>query len=126
MGVPRLAWPDRAFEPGLKGAAQAGISTNSWSPRCSIDAGAEDDLPFISDKALAKLRISREDLYQVFVMSAELMKVKTATDRVRPVASETVDGNWTVRLVRYSPLNDPMMKRTLGGPSRPCPAKTRL
>ena len=33
-----------------------------------------------------------------------------ASDRVRPVASQTLDGKWELRIVRYSELSDPLMQ----------------
>jgi hypothetical protein len=71
----------------------------------------EDELPTVTDSELAKFRLTREHLNQLFAMGVELVRGKTVRDRVRPVAAETLDGHWEVRIVRYSPLNDPLMQR---------------
>ena|SRR5215472_15594539 len=71
---------------------------------------AEDVLPSVTDADLAKLRLTREELHELFAVGQKLMEGKTMSDRVRPVASETLDGRWEVWLVRYSPLSDPLMK----------------
>src|SRR5262245_40072545 len=70
----------------------------------------EDELPTVTDTELARFRLTREQLNQLFAAGMELMRGKTIRDRVRPVAAETLDGNWEVRIVRYSPLNDSLTK----------------
>ena len=70
----------------------------------------EELLPTVTDEELAKLRLTREQLHRLFAQGLKLMEGKTVSDRVRPVASETLDGKWFVYLVRYSPLTDPLMQ----------------
>jgi hypothetical protein len=68
----------------------------------------EDDLP-LSKAGLKEFQISRADLERVFAVAADLMRGVKPGERVRPVADQTLDGKWEVRLVRYSELNDPML-----------------
>jgi hypothetical protein len=67
------------------------------------------DLP-LSDKELAWYRVSHDDVERIFTEAARLMEGHTASDRLRPCASETLDGEWVVELVGYSPVSDPMMQ----------------
>ena len=69
----------------------------------------ENELLSITDEELDEFRISREDLRRVFTEAATLMKGRTASDRVRPCADQAY-GKWEVVLVRYSPINDPLMQ----------------
>jgi hypothetical protein len=71
---------------------------------------SEDELPTVTDSELAWLRLTRDQLNQLFAMGVDLMRGKTVRDRVRPVADEDWNGNWVVRLVHYSPLSDPLMQ----------------
>jgi hypothetical protein len=71
----------------------------------------EDELPTVTDAELARFRLTREELNQLFAMGVELMRGKTVRDRVRPVAVESSDGHWEVRIVGYSPLNDSLTQR---------------
>ena len=68
----------------------------------------ENELLSITEE-LDEFRISREDLRRVFSEAAILMKGHTARDRVRPCADQAY-GKWEVILVRYSPINDPLMQ----------------
>jgi len=71
----------------------------------------EDELADITDDDLAEWCITREVLHRCFAEGVELMKDKTESDRVRPIAEHTGDGpnDWEVVLVQYSPLTDPLM-----------------
>ena len=73
----------------------------------------EDELPTVTDAELIWLRLTREQLHELFAMGVELMRGKTVHDRVRPVAAEAIEGHWEVRLV---PLDDPLSRarRPLG------------
>jgi hypothetical protein len=64
-----------------------------------------------SDAELKKLRMSREQIQQCFAEGVRLMQEAKAKpgDLVRPCADEDLNGNWHVRLVRYSPISDPLM-----------------
>ena len=64
-----------------------------------------------SDAELKKLRMSREQIQQCFAEGVRLMQEAKAKpgDLVRPSADEDLNGNWHVRLVRYSPISDPLM-----------------
>ena len=62
----------------------------------------EHELLTITDDDLAMLGISREDLLRCFEEGRQLMRGKTAADRVRPIAERTLDGRWVVHLMRYS------------------------
>jgi hypothetical protein len=75
----------------------------------------EDELASITNAELADLRLSREQLHQLFAEGVELMRSRKPGDRVRPVAMEISDGDWFVDLVRYSPLRDPLMQGPLKG-----------
>jgi hypothetical protein len=57
-----------------------------------------DELPTVTDAELTWLRLTREQLYELFAMGVELMRGKTVNDRVRPVAAEAIEGHWEVRL----------------------------
>ena len=61
---------------------------------------SEDELPRLTNRELAKLRISREELYRCFAEGEKLMKGRS--DGERPIAVETFDGKWEVHIVRYS------------------------
>jgi hypothetical protein len=91
------------------------IIATEWGDICI----KEKELPTVTDADLAKLRLTREELNQLFAMGVELMRGKTVRDRVRPVAAETLDGHWEVRLVGYSPLSDPLMQVRRRKGSRP-------
>jgi hypothetical protein len=67
------------------------------------------DLP-LTDKELKRYRVSRDDVERIFTQAAKLMEGHSASDRLRPCASETLDGEWVVELVGYSPISDPLMK----------------
>jgi hypothetical protein len=71
----------------------------------------EDELLTVTDAELIWLRLTREQLNRLFALGIELMWDKTVRDRVRPVAAETSDGHWEVRLVHYSSINEPPMRR---------------
>jgi len=64
----------------------------------------EDELRTLTDKELAKLRISREELHRCFAEGVKLMKRRSGSDRVRPIAVETYDGKWEVHIVQSDPL----------------------
>jgi len=64
----------------------------------------EDELRTLTDKELAKLRISREELHRCFAEGVKLMKRRGGSDRVRPIAVETYDGKWEVHIVQSDPL----------------------
>ena len=72
----------------------------------------ERDLPTITDEDLEALEISRSDLHRVFAEGMRLMEERgaTASDRVRPCAHQTRDGEWEVVVVGYSKLSDPLMQ----------------
>ena len=94
------------FDPSEAPLSEINISTEDGDVCIS-----EAELPTVTEAELAWLRLTREELNQLFAMGVELMRGKTVRDRVRPVAAETSDGQWEVRIVRYSPLNDPLMQR---------------
>ena len=66
----------------------------------------EVELASISDTQLEKLRMSRADLYRCFAQGLDLMTGKNPAT-IRPVASEKLDGTWTVMLVHYSEFSRP-------------------
>jgi hypothetical protein len=70
------------------------------------------DLRTITDAQLAKLRLSRAALQHCWAQAERMMLLQGVEprDRIRPVATETLDGQWVITLVRYSALNDPLMK----------------
>jgi hypothetical protein len=68
----------------------------------------EDELPTLTNEALAKLRISPEELRRCFAEGVKLMEGRGDSDRA--CAYETYDGKWEVRIVRYSALSDPLME----------------
>ena len=70
----------------------------------------EDELPTLTNKELAKLRISRVELRRCFAEGVKLMEGRGDSDRVRACAYETYDGKWGVRIVRYSALSDPLVE----------------
>ena len=75
----------------------------------------EDELPKITNAQLKRLRITRAELRRCFAEGMRLMRDQGPGARVRPVAMGTLDGEWEVHIVRYSPLNDPpMLKRAKG------------
>jgi hypothetical protein len=63
---------------------------------------SEDELPRLTNEELAKLRISREELYRCFAEGVKLMKGYSDSDRVRAIAVETYDGKWEVHIVGLS------------------------
>jgi hypothetical protein len=70
----------------------------------------DDQLPTISDAELIELGISRETLRDCFAEGERLMqqmRLIEAGERVRLCAAPRLDGEWEVRLVRYSALSDP-------------------
>ena len=67
----------------------------------------EDKLPTISEAELIELGISRESLHDCFAEGVRLMQSINTGERVRPCAAPRLDGQWEVRLVRYSELFDP-------------------
>jgi hypothetical protein len=64
----------------------------------------EDELPTLTNKEIAKLRISREELRRCFGEGVKLMEGRGESDRA--CAYETYDGKWEVRIVRYPTLSD--------------------
>jgi hypothetical protein len=60
----------------------------------------EDELPTLTNKEIAKLRISREELRRCFAEGMKLMEGRGESDRA--CAYETYDGEWEVRIVRIS------------------------
>jgi hypothetical protein len=70
----------------------------------ATDAGdieiRKHELPSLTEAELKQHRISRQELRRCFAAGAKLMKSTTPSDRTRPVASETLDGKWEVRLVQ--------------------------
>jgi len=71
-----------------------------------------EELDLLTDKQLRKLHISRAELKRCFAEGVALMRERgiTERDRVRPCADETLNGEWVVNLVKYSPLADPLMR----------------
>jgi hypothetical protein len=69
-----------------------------------------DQLPTVTMDELKMLGMSRDELHQCFAEGFKLMADHIASGRVRPVASQTLDGKWEVRIVRYSELSDPLMQ----------------
>jgi hypothetical protein len=67
----------------------------------------EDELPTITEAELIELGISRESLHDCFAEGVRLMRSINTGERVRPCAAPRLDGEWEVRLVRYSELFDP-------------------
>jgi len=63
---------------------------------------SEDELPRLTNEELAKLRISREELYRCFAEGVKLMKGYSDSDRARAIAVETYDGKWEVHIVGLS------------------------
>jgi hypothetical protein len=78
---------------------------------CDLEI-SESDLPEITDDDLQEWGISRETLDRCFAEGIELMKGKTESDRVRPIAEHTGDGpdDWEVMIVGYSAISDPLMQ----------------
>jgi len=68
----------------------------------------EDELQTLTNEALGKLRISREELRRCFAEGLKLMEGRGDSDRA--CANETYDGKWKVRIVRYSALSDPLIE----------------
>ena len=68
----------------------------------------EDELPTLTNKALAKLRISREELRRCFAEGVKLMEGRGDNDRA--CAYKTYDRKWEVRIVRYPTLSDHLME----------------
>jgi hypothetical protein len=66
----------------------------------------EDELPTITEAELIEFGISRETLHDCFADGVRLMQSIDAWERVRPCAAPRLDGEWEVRLVRYSELSD--------------------
>ena len=69
----------------------------------------EHELPTLTEEELRNFGISREDLNRCFAEGVELMRGVEPGKRVRPIAQETLDGEWLVRLVGYSAVTDPLM-----------------
>jgi hypothetical protein len=71
----------------------------------------EVELSTITDAELQKWEfgISREELQRCFAQGVALMQGHTPGERLRPCASQRLDRSWQVRLVRYSPHDDPLM-----------------
>ena len=69
-----------------------------------------DQLPTVTMDELKMLGMSRDELHQCFAEGVKLMADHIASDRVRPVASQTLDGKWEVRIVHYSEWSDPLMQ----------------
>ena len=69
-----------------------------------------DQLPTVTEDELKMFGMSRDELLRCFAEGAKLMADYTASDRVRPVASQTLDGKWEVRIVHYSEWSDPLMQ----------------
>jgi hypothetical protein len=74
----------------------------------------ECGLPHITAAELRKWDISRRDLMRCFAEGVELMKGRTPSDRVRPIAAQRLDGVWEVMLCGYSALTDPLMQGDCG------------
>jgi hypothetical protein len=70
--------------------------------------------PHITAAELRKWDISRRDLMRCFAEGVELMKGRTPSDRVRPIAAQRLDGVWEVMLCGYSALTDPLMQGDCG------------
>jgi hypothetical protein len=70
----------------------------------------EDQLATLTRSDLRLLGISRKELLRCFAEGVELMKGRSAAERVRPIA-ERVPGTSTrmVLIVGYSPITDPLM-----------------
>jgi hypothetical protein len=76
----------------------------------------EEELPTLTDAEIAEYVLpARQVLHELFARGRELMRGKTESDRVRPVAGQTLDGDWTIHLVKYSPVSDPLMVIPLKG-----------
>jgi hypothetical protein len=70
----------------------------------------EEELPTLTDEEIAEYVLpARQVLDELFARGRELMRGKTESDRVRPVAGQTLDGDWIIHLVKYSPRSDPLM-----------------
>jgi hypothetical protein len=74
-----------------------------------------DQLASVTADDLRKFGMSREQLQKLFAEGARLMQGKTAADRVRPCAAQTMDGTWKVGLVRYSAVTDPPLDSSAKG-----------
>jgi hypothetical protein len=72
----------------------------------SVEVG-EDELPTLTNKELAKLRTSREELRRCLAEGVKLMEGRG--DSNRACAYQTYDGKWGVRIV--SVLSDPSDER---------------
>ena len=74
----------------------------------------EADLATVTDAELKKsgIDMTREELLEAFAQGVKLMQEAgiQPRDRVRPVADQQPDGNWTVGLVCYSARTDPLMR----------------
>jgi hypothetical protein len=78
----------------------------------------EEELSMITDAELIELGISRETLRDCFAQGGRLMQqmqLIEAGERVRLCAAPRLDGEWEVRLVRYSALSDPLTRSLRGG-----------
>jgi hypothetical protein len=74
----------------------------------SVEVG-EDELPTLTNKELAKLRTSREELRRCLAEGVKLMEGRG--DSNRACAYQTYDGKWGVRIV--SVLSDPLDEKIL-------------
>jgi hypothetical protein len=83
----------------MRGREQMKLAVSSAYGAVEI---SEDELPRLTNRELAKLRISREELHRCFAEGVKLMKGRSDSDRVRPIAVETFNGKWEVHIVRYS------------------------
>jgi hypothetical protein len=70
----------------------------------------ENELASVTKEELAILRLSRKQLHRLFAEGVKLMQGSKLGEWVRPIAAETLDGNWEVHICHYSPLSDPLMQ----------------
>jgi hypothetical protein len=77
---------------------------------------AENELAAVTDDELAEWGISRTTLHRCFAEGVALMKDKTESDRVRPIAEHVGEGldDWEVVIVGYSEFTDPLMDEPKG------------
>ena len=75
----------------------------------------EDEISSLTEEELRALRISRAELQRVFAEGVRLMRDISLGNRVRPCASENLQGEWHVVLVRDAEFSDPLLRRRVAG-----------
>jgi hypothetical protein len=75
----------------------------------------EDEISSLTEEELRALRISRAELQRVFAEGVKLTRDISPGDHVRPCASEDLQGEWHVVLVRDAEFSDPRLRRPIAG-----------